>query len=138
LIKTTTDLKLGQIFTEKFVITQNIYERFIELFNDKNPLHTSESFAKEFGFSSKVMHGNILNGFLSYFIGECLPFKNIIIHNQSISYNNPVFLNDELNLTVTVNEIFESVNAVEFKFSFSNNLNQRIAKGKFQIGVLNL
>ena len=75
-------LELNQQFELNFTVTESIYLGFIENFQDKNPLHTNESFAVSKGFKSKVMHGNILNGFLSYFIGEALPSKDVIIHSQ--------------------------------------------------------
>jgi 3-hydroxybutyryl-CoA dehydratase len=123
-------------FTHKFIVTEGIYNGFIDLFQDKNPLHTSEKFAKGKGFSGKVMHGNILNGFLSYFIGECLPVKNVIIHSQEISFKNAVYLGDELTFDTEVNDVFESVNAVEFKFNFKNSESKIVAKGKIQIGLI--
>src|SRR5690349_15151584 len=83
-------------FQQTFLVSEKIYEGFIELFGDKNPLHTNEAFAVEKGFKGRVMHGNILNGFLSYFIGECLPVKNVIIHSQEIKFSNAVYVNDEL------------------------------------------
>jgi 3-hydroxybutyryl-CoA dehydratase len=86
----------GDKFKEKFVLNGDVYNGFISLFNDKNPLHTDEVFALDKGFKGKVMHGNILNGFLSRFIGECLPVKNVIIHSQEIQYKNPAYLNDDL------------------------------------------
>ena len=126
----------GDLFLHEFVITDKIYKSFIEIFNDENPLHTDNSFAKQKGFDSKVMHGNILGGFLSYFIGECLPLKNVIIHSQEIKYLNPVYLNDHLYFNAEISDIFESVNAIEFKFAFNNQSKQKIAKGKIQIGII--
>ena len=79
------------------------------------------------------MHGNILNGFISYFIGEELPVKEIVILSQDIKFNNPVYLNDILQLNVSVFEIYESVNVINFKFKFINHKNITVAKGKFQI-----
>ena len=128
--------RLDQKFQEKFCVSENIYKDFIALFNDNNPLHTDEAFAKQAGFSGKVMHGNILNGFLSYFIGECLPSKKVVIHSQEIQYNNPVYLNDMLQFEAIVSDIFESVNAIQFKFSFKNSSDKTVAKGKIQIGFL--
>ena len=80
----------GDSFSKEFIIDNEIYIGFINLFKDRNPLHTDIAFAKEKGFNATVMHGNILGGFLSYFIGECLPEKNVIIHSQEIKYYNPV------------------------------------------------
>jgi 3-hydroxybutyryl-CoA dehydratase len=129
-------MKTGDNFTTHFLITEDIYEGFIQLFNDKNPLHTNEQFAIDKGFKGKVMHGNILNGFLSYFIGEWLPEKNVIIHSQEIQYKNPVYLNDELQFSANISGIYQSVNVIEFKFTFKNSESKTVAKGKIQIGIL--
>jgi acyl dehydratase len=82
------------------------------------------------------MYGNILNVFLSYFIGECLPIKEVIIHSQEINYKKPVYINDTLRLNALVSEIHESVGVVIFKYSFINQQDEIVAKGKLQIGVL--
>ena len=128
--------KTGDLFIEIFVVTDKTYSGFIQLFKDENPLHTNEQFAKEKGFIGKVMHGNILNGFISYFIGECLPTKNVIIHSQEIQYKIPIYLNDKLKLEAKVMGIYESVNAVELKYNFTNSASKTVAKGKVQIGLL--
>lgn len=129
-------LELNQIFELKFNVTESIYLGFIQNFQDKNPLHTNENFAISKGFKSKVMHGNILNGFLSYFIGEALPSKDVIIHSQEIQYKNPVYLNDNLVFKAQVSGVYESVKAIEFKFKFINNELKVVAKGKIQIGEI--
>lgn len=128
--------KIGETFEEFFVISDQIYSGFIATFNDRNPLHTNQQFAISKGFKDVVMHGNILNGFISYFIGEKLITKDVIIHSQEIQFKNPVFLNDTVIFNAEVNGVYESVNAIEFKFIFKNKLAKVIAKGKFQIGLL--
>ena len=128
--------KLAQEFEANFIVSENVYDGFVKTFNDKNPLHTIENYAIEKGFKSKVMHGNILNGFLSFFIGECLPTKDVIIHSQEIQFNNAVYLNDSIHFTAVISGIYESVNAIEFKFKFKNTENKIVAKGKIQIGLL--
>ena len=129
-------INLGDKFKEKFTVTDKVYNGFIKIFRDKNPLHIDDKFALVKGFKSKVMHGNILNGFLSYFIGECLPTKDVIIHSQEIQFKKPVYLGDELDLIVQVVAVYKSVNAVECKFVFKSKEAITVAKGKFQIGVL--
>jgi 3-hydroxybutyryl-CoA dehydratase len=130
-------LKKGDKFETNFIISESIYNGFISIFKDCNPLHTESLYAKEKGFETKVMHGNILGGFLSYFIGECLPAKNVIIHSQVMNFCNPVYLNDELILKANLEEIFESVNAYEFKYHFLKKSNlTKVAKGNIQIGLL--
>jgi acyl dehydratase len=127
---------LGKEYNETFIVTENVYRTFQECSKDKNPLHTDEIFAKSKGFHSRVMYGNILNAFLSYFIGECLPTKDVMIHSQEINYKKPVYLNDTLQLEAVIDEIHESVNVILFKYKYRNQNNEIIAKGNIQIGVL--
>ena len=128
--------KVDDTFAAQFLVSNEVYNGFIEIFNDKNPLHTNHQFATSKGFQSVVIHGNILNGFLSYFIGECLPTKDVIIHSQEIQFKNAVYLNDKLEFNAKISGVYESVKAVEFKFDFKNSDGKTVAKGKFQIGIL--
>lgn len=128
--------KKGELYIQQFNVTPDVYKSFQDCSNDKNPLHTDEIFAKEKGFEERVMYGNILNTFISYFIGECLPTQNVIIIYQDISYKKPFYLNDILHLESVIDGIFESVNTVEIKFKFINQKNDVIAKGHVQIGIL--
>jgi 3-hydroxybutyryl-CoA dehydratase len=123
-------------FACNFAVTEALHDGFIELFGDRNPLHVEDAFATAKGFRSKVMHGNILGGFLSYFIGECLPTKDVIIHSQEIQFKHAVYLYDVLSLVARVDGVYESVNTVEFKFVFRNGDYKIVSKGMFQIGVL--
>ena len=127
---------VGDTIQKYFVINNKTYNDFIELSNDQNPLHTNEQFAISKGFKGIVMHGNILNAFLSYFIGESIPLKNVIIHSQEIQFKNPVYLNDALDFNAKVIEVYESVNAVVFKYIFRNSDSKVVAKGLIQIGII--
>jgi 3-hydroxybutyryl-CoA dehydratase len=126
---------VGDKFVEEFTVSDAVYEGFVAIFKDENPLHTNDGFAIKKGFKGKVMHGNILNGFLSYFIGECLSTKDVIIHSQEIQFKNAVYLLDKLTFNAEVIGFYESVNAVEFKFSFKRDT-MMMAKGKIQIGII--
>ena len=129
-------LKIGDKFEHVFVVDAAIHQGFIALFKDTNPLHTDQTFATAKGFRGKVMHGNILNGFLSYFVGECLPSKDVIIHRQTIKYRKPVYLDDRLMLSADVREIYESVGAVVINFVFENQEKNKVALGEIQIGTI--
>jgi 3-hydroxybutyryl-CoA dehydratase len=132
-----TGLEQGKEFVHDFEVSSEIYSGFISTFKDRNPMHTDEEYAKLKGFTGKLMHGNILNGFLSYFIGELLPVKNVIIISQSIRYNSPVYLNEKLVFKAKIESITESVNVVELKFSFLSSFTQKLkAKGIIQIQLL--
>jgi 3-hydroxybutyryl-CoA dehydratase len=134
--ETRKDMNKGDVFTRQFEVTEALCNGFVDLFRDRNPLHTDEGFAQSKGFRSMVVHGNILNGFLSFFIGECLPRKDVIIHKQDIKFSRPVYRGDVLTLKATLDDVFESVGAHVFKFSFTNAEGREVASGRIQIGVL--
>lgn len=123
-------------YSHVFVVTETVYKAFQQGTGDYNPLHCNEDFAKGKGFPQCVMYGNILNGFLSYFIGMMLPTQDVIIHSQDIAFKNPVFMNDELIFTAKVDDISEAVKAVIFKYTFRNNSGKVVAKGHIQIGLI--
>jgi len=126
-------LKEGDIYKELFVMSDKIYLDFIRTFNDKNPLHTNQNFAIEKGFKDIVMHGNILGGFLSYFIGECLPIQEVAILEQRMKFHNPFYIGDSLALKAKITQISEAVGFIKFKCEFRNQASLLIAKGEIQI-----
>jgi len=130
------EFKLDENYNHEFTVTLDVYQQFQLCSNDRNPLHTNVDFAKSKGFTDKVMYGNILNAFLSFFVGECLPIKNVIIHSQEIAFRNPVYLNEKLEFEAKVSGIFEAVNTIEFKYKFTKPDGKIAAKGLIQIGLL--
>ena len=123
-------------FDEKFKISDELVSDFVKLSNDRNPLHTIDKFAIDKGFKSMVVQGNLQNCFISYFIGECLPSKNVMILSQNINFKNPVYINDILNLRVKIIGVFESVDLIEFEFNFTNQLDKIISKGIIKIKLI--
>ena len=122
---------IGNKYNHTFTVNENVYLGFLNTFKDNNPLHTNAEYAKNKGFQGKVMHGNILNGFISFFIGECLSTKDVIIHSQTIEFCKTV-----LNFHAEIDELFESVKVVKFKYYFCNSENKKVAKGTIQIGFI--
>jgi 3-hydroxybutyryl-CoA dehydratase len=129
-------LNLGDKYSHEFLIDQEVYENFMKTFRDHNPLHTDRDFAQSKGFRDVVMHGNLLNGFISYFVGELLPVKDVMIMKQEIKFRLPVYLGDVLQFSAIVTEDIGSVNAKEFKFDFTNPEGKKVATGIVLIGLI--
>lgn len=129
-------LSKGTAFRREFAVSLEVYEGFVRIFNDRNPYHVDDETAQRKGFARRIMHGNILGGFLSYFVGECLPSKEVVILSQEIKFHKPVYLNDTVTLEAEVAEIFESVRMAEIKFEFVNQDKVKVAKGKIAVGFL--
>lgn len=130
-------MKVGDKFKQEFIVTPEIYEQFIKIFKDTNPMHTQEAYAKSHGFEGPIMHGNILCGFISYFVGECLPTKNVIIMAQTINFHKPFYKNSVLELEAVIKGLFANDSVFEFKFKFRDKASQNlISKGSIQVNRL--
>ncbi len=123
-----------------YQVTPEVYDSFQHCSQDMNPLHTDEAFAKAKGFRGCVMYGNILNAFISHFVGMCLPTPHVMIQSQDINFHKPVFLNDEITLEAGIDTVSEAVNIINYKLKFYKTTDtgrQLVAKGHVQIGLLN-
>lgn len=131
-------LSLFENFSKEipFVVSENEYNTFQNCSKDMNPLHVDECFARAKGFKERVMYGNILNAFISYAIGMELPMQNVILLTQSIQYKNPIYLNDELVMSLKTESITEAVNSVKLVYKFYDENKKVVAKGNIMIGVL--
>lgn len=122
-----------------YQITPDVYYTFQRCSNDFNPLHTDYLFAKNKGFDAPVMYGNILNAFVSHFVGMLLPTREVMIQTQDISYYKPVFLNDVISLESSIDTVSEAVGVIKYKLIFRRLIGEEtelVAKGHVQIGLI--
>ena len=123
-----------------YQVNSEVYHSFQLCSGDFNPLHTDRAFAQSKGFVDCVMYGNILNAFVSHFVGMLLPTSEVMIQSQDISYHKPVFLNDQITLEASVETISEAVGIIEYKLKFKRISEgakpELVAKGHVQIGLL--
>lgn len=122
-----------------YKVTPEVYQHFQLCSGDMNPLHTDEAFAREKGFEGCVMYGNIINAFISHFVGMLLPTPHVMIQSQDISFHKPVFLNDDITLEASIDTVSEAVNIINYKLKFYKTIatgRQLVAKGHVQIGLL--
>ena len=128
-------VNVGTSFNHKFKVTKETYDLFINLSQDRNPLHIDDNFSISKGFKSKVIHGNIQNCFLSYFVGEIFPIKEVMILSQSIKYKNPVYENETLSFEAKVINYVESMKVFEFNFKFKNSISI-VSQGSLMIKII--
>lgn len=123
-----------------YKVTPEVYYSFQRCSNDYNPLHTDTAFASKKGFEDCVMYGNILNCFISHFVGMLLPSRDVMIQSQDISFHKPVYLNDEIQLEAGIDTVSEAVNIINYKLKFRRIKDgakpELVAKGHVQIGLL--
>lgn len=127
-------MEIGFQRTHEFEVSKEKYLNFLKLSEDHNPMHVNDEFAIKHGFKEKVVHGNILNAFLSFMIGETLPIKNVVIIDQSIKYKSPVYIGMTIRTTLVVTENIDAVQVTQFKVLFEETLTQKkLATGTISI-----
>lgn len=120
-----------------YVISQQVYDDFLAASQDRNPLHTDDEFARRHGFPEKVMHGMILNGFISHFVGMHFPGGPVILQSANTQFKSPCHLGDEIRIDMKVAQVVEAVRVFTMEMVLTNTTRERVAaKAKVQVGFL--
>lgn len=131
------DIREDQKIRFKYRFDETIFGHFLEAFQDTNPLHTDDDYARLSHFKKKVMHGAILNGFLSHFIGVVFPGKFSLLHSIHIQYKEPNYIGDEITVEARVAQKVDALKVVVLDVNVLNlTSGQTSAKAKIQVGLL--
>jgi acyl dehydratase len=135
---TFSDISEGTTYSGQYKIEHDIYDVFTSVFHDRSPVHVDNAYAKASGFDGCVMHGAILNGFLSHFIGMSFPGRRALLLSVNMNYHRPSYLDDEIELTAVVRQKVESTRVIVLNVKFVNSATQiLVASGKIQVAVRN-
>jgi len=117
-------------------LSPEVHATFIEAFGDRSPIHVDAEYARAAGFPGLVMHGTILNGFLSHFVGMVFPGRSAFLLAVDLRYHQPAFMGDDVELTVKVKQRLESRNVLLLQVSFARCQDKTVlADGKVTVMV---
>jgi 3-hydroxybutyryl-CoA dehydratase len=129
-----SELSVGMERECDYSLTSEIYDDFLKVFKDRSPVHVDAKHARDQGFNGVVMHGAILNGFLSNFIGMVFPGANTLELSVDIRYLKPCYLNDKLRLKGTINQKLDSKSVVVLHVEYHNvTQGELAANGRVQV-----
>ncbi len=115
-----SDLVPGQREHHVYEVTPAVHEGFLTVFGDRNPIHVDEVHARARGFSGRLMHGGLMNGFLSHFVGMVFPGRRGLLLSVDIRYLQPVYLGARLRLDGEVKQKVESERLLVLDFQFTD------------------
>ncbi len=98
------EITVGMKEVHDYVITPEVYQGFLAAFQDHSPVHVDKSFAKAQGFEGRVMHGSILNGFISHFVGMHFPGRFSLLLSVDLRFSNPSYLGDSIHMETVVSQ----------------------------------
>ena len=105
-------INVGDTATCEWTVTAEQVDAFARFSLDTNPLHMSDDFAREGGFSGRVAHGMLTLSAISRLIGTQLPGPGSLWMSQETNFAAPVFLNDQIQARVTVKTVSRSAQVV--------------------------
>ena len=90
------DITIGLAKEFSIEITESMVDNFAEFSGDYNELHMDESYASTTSFGKRVCHGILLASFFSRLVGMSIPGKNALYFSQSINFQSPCFIGDQI------------------------------------------
>jgi 3-hydroxybutyryl-CoA dehydratase len=131
------DLDEGDEATRDYQITPTAWDAFFLAFDDKNPLHTDATYARQQGFAGAVVHGGFLNGLLSHFVGMHFPGKRSILISSDIRYLQPCYVKDEIKVAAKITHRNDSKRVLELEVTLLNQTRKYTsARAKLMVGIL--
>jgi len=121
------DLSVGMKETRDYVITDEVYDNFLAAFHDHSPIHVDEGYAKKLGFQGRVMHGTILNGFISHFVGMYFPGRLSLLMAVDARFSNPSYLGDTIRIDIVVKQKTDTHNTIVMDATITNTTRNHLA-----------
>ena len=126
----------GMTVENDYSLTSSVYDAFLAAFDDRSPVHVDDNYAQASGFRERVMHGAILNGFLSHFIGMHFPGRRALWLSVDLRYLAPSYLGDELQVQAIVEQKVESQRVIVLKIIIRNKTQGAVAaRGRTQVAL---
>ena len=129
------DLERGMSFEFKEVITKEKMALFLKLSGDNNTLHCDEEYAKRSNMKGRVVYGMLNSSFYSTLVGVYLPGENCLLQEIKISFNNPLYIDEEIVVAGIVVEKDDTFKRVEIKASIKTIDGKIVSKARIKVGV---
>ncbi len=127
------DLKIGDTFSVKREITDELVRKFAEVSGDYNPIHLDEDFAANTQFGRRIAHGMLSASLISAVLGYELSIRKIVYLGQTLKFVAPVFIGDTVTATAVVKNIREDKPIITVETVCTNQNGETVVAGE---GVL--
>ena len=124
------EIKVGEIAKHSFHFTQEKVAIFSELVQDFAPVHCQEDFAKEQGFSKRIVHGFFVSSIFSGMLGTQIPGPKTVINTCNFKMHNPVLIGDQVDYEIKVASTSNAVKVIVLELKATNQKGEIILSGK--------
>ena len=124
-----TDLKIGDSFEKKILITKQLHDKFADLSQDHSPIHTSPEFSRKSNFKSPIGYAFLITSLLSGIYGMHFPGGSELCLTQNCSFTKEYYVGDELTFSLIIKTINESQKLIQVDTTVTNQDHNVIFKG---------
>lgn len=129
------DIKVGQVIEFERLVTEEMVNKFAELTEDYNPLHTDEKYAKTTRFKERIVHGMLLGSLFSTLVGMHCPGKRNLYLTQQLNFRSPLRLNKKVKIRGEVINKVDSIKMIAIKTVILDEENNIIVDGEAKVQV---
>ena len=123
------EISIGQKKTFEIKITEEMVENFANFSGDYNPLHMDVEFAKSKNLKNRICHGMFLSTFFSRLIGMYLPGKNALYFSQTLNFQSPCYVNENIIVHGEVKEMIPSIKTIILETKIFNDSQECLVDG---------
>lgn len=132
--KNFDDINIGDLALIEKSWSFDDIDSFAALSGDYNPLHTDIEYAKQSGFSSRVVHGMLIGSVCSNLVGMHLPGEKCLLLKESLSFHLPVFVDQSLLFEGKVVSKSISTGILDIEIIIHRE-HEKVASGNFVVKV---
>jgi hypothetical protein len=78
------DVKIGDSFSTKRHVTDELVRKFADVSGDYNPIHLDEEFARTTRFGKRIAHGMLSGAFISAVLGSEFKERKLPVTNDEV------------------------------------------------------
>ncbi|CCW72083.1 unnamed protein product [Phytomonas sp. Hart1] len=108
-------IKVGSSASKKFTIRSEDVIAFGNIIEDHNPIHSDSDAAKAAGFPRTICHGMFAGSLFSGLMATEIPGPNTIYLSQNLNFKAPIFVGDEVEVSVEVTQFRRSKGLVAMR-----------------------
>jgi acyl dehydratase len=133
--KSFAELKQGDTLRWRHEVTAEEVDAFARLSGDVNPLHLDDAFAEERGFQGRVVHGALVNAFISRLLGTELPGPGCLWLSQTTRFARPVYVADPIEVVVRVVHKSDSLRTLVLETTVENLRGETLLAGEAKVSM---
>ncbi len=103
-----------KIYQDTHIIDKSLVLQFTSVTKDFNPIHWNEEFCLKTYYKKPIAPGAITTSLLHTLLAKNMP--GVVLVNEEIHYLKPVFIDDELVLTITISDLYKKGNTQEVAY----------------------